>query len=71
MIDGTPFLKFYARKRGSELDRENAAEAQEQQLLRLIRRAAATRFGRQGIGNFDAPRCKHVLQSRNIGNRLQ
>ena len=46
MIDGTPFLKLYARKRGAELDRENAVEAQEQQLLKLVRCAANTRFGR-------------------------
>ena len=46
MIDGTPFLKFYARKRGGELDRENAPEVQEQQLLKLLRRAAETRFGK-------------------------
>jgi penicillin amidase len=45
MIDGTPFLKLYSRMRGRELDRENAAEAQEQQLLKLLRRAANTRFG--------------------------
>ena len=45
MIDGTPFLKLSSRKRASELDRENTAETQEHQLLKLLRRAANTRFG--------------------------
>ena len=46
MIDGTPFLKLYARKRGYELDQENTPAVQEQQLLKLLRRAADTRFGK-------------------------
>ena len=46
MIDGTPFLKIYARKRGRELDHENTPAAQEQQLMKLLHRAADTRFGK-------------------------
>lgn len=39
-------LKTYAFFRGRTLARENAEAAQEQQLLSLVRQAAATRFGR-------------------------
>ncbi|HXJ00227.1 MAG TPA: GH3 auxin-responsive promoter family protein [Micropepsaceae bacterium] len=39
-------LKLYARKRGATLDRENAADAQQTELLKLVRYAANTRFGR-------------------------
>ena len=46
MIDGTPFLKLYACKRGRELDAENTQAVQERQLLNLLRRAADTRFGK-------------------------
>jgi len=45
VIDGTPFLKLYARRRGAALHREGAALEQEKQLLRLVRRAEDTRFG--------------------------
>jgi len=46
VIDGTPLLKFYARRRGAALQREDAALEQERQLLKLIWRAEHTRFGR-------------------------
>ena len=46
MIDATPLLRVYARRRQAMLDREDAAEAQRRQLARLLRRAADTAFGR-------------------------
>ena len=46
MIDTTPLLRLYARFRARQLALENAPALQEQILKRLIKRAAATRFGR-------------------------
>lgn len=46
MIDATPLLRLYARWRARRLAREDAAAVQRQSLMRLVRRAAATRFGR-------------------------
>jgi len=46
MIDGTPLLKMFARRRQAALDREDATAAQEQQLRKLLARAARTKFGR-------------------------
>ena len=46
MFDATPILKLYARGRGKVLDRENAHEAQREQLSKLLRQASVTRFGR-------------------------
>ncbi|MDR3516094.1 MAG: GH3 auxin-responsive promoter family protein [Azospirillaceae bacterium] len=46
MIDATPALRFYARRRLRRLDRMDPVAAQQDQLLRLVRRAAPTRFGR-------------------------
>lgn len=46
MIDGTPLLKFYARRRQRALTRQNASAQQERQLLKLVATAANTRFGR-------------------------
>src|SRR3954454_9378663 len=37
----------YARRRGARLDRRSADRSQEQSLLRLVRQAADTRFGRE------------------------
>ena len=61
MIDGTPLLKLYARKRGSVLDNENAAARQHEALMQLLRQAANTRFGRdhdfseiKGVADFQA-----------------
>ena len=46
MIDGTPFLKLYARRRGAALQRRDHAAEQEKQLARLVRQGENTRFGR-------------------------
>jgi hypothetical protein len=45
-MDATPLLRAYARWRGRKLSAEDAVFAQQRQLLRLLRRAHATRFGR-------------------------
>lgn len=45
-MDLTPLARGYARYRALRLGRENAERAQERQLGRLLRTAAATRFGR-------------------------
>src|SRR5690606_20123587 len=44
--DATPLLRLFARKRLGRLDREDAVAMQRRQLMRLLRRAADTRFGR-------------------------
>ncbi|HEY0421123.1 MAG TPA: GH3 auxin-responsive promoter family protein, partial [Acetobacteraceae bacterium] len=46
MIDATPLLRLYARQRLRRLARQRPAETQERQLLRLVRQAQGTRFGR-------------------------
>jgi len=46
MIDGTLFLKAYAKFRSWQLGRLTPAEAQQKQLLSLLGRAANTSFGR-------------------------
>ncbi len=45
-VDGTPALKAWAALRAARRDRQRAADTQERTLLRLVRRAAGTRFGR-------------------------
>ncbi len=45
-FDATPLLRLYARRRMAALARQNPAAVQEAQLLRLVRRAEDTRFGR-------------------------
>jgi hypothetical protein len=59
VIDATPALRVYARFRGRALSRQDAARTQERQLLRLVRRAARTTFGRahgfasvRGVADF-------------------
>jgi hypothetical protein len=47
MIDATPLLRLYARYRAARLARQDAAAVQQQTLLRLLARAAMTRFGRE------------------------
>ncbi|MBO0735442.1 MAG: GH3 auxin-responsive promoter family protein [Alphaproteobacteria bacterium] len=47
MIDATPLLRCYAQRRARQLARQNAAATQQRTLLRLLGRAAATRFGRE------------------------
>ena len=46
MRDATPLLRLYARHRRRTLRRQDPAATQAQALLRLVRRAARTRFGR-------------------------
>jgi hypothetical protein len=46
MIDATPFLRAYARRRRAQIEAEDAVARQEETLLRLVRYAAATPFGR-------------------------
>jgi len=45
MLDATPALRLYARRRRRALERLDPAAAQERQLLKLVRRASGTRFG--------------------------
>ncbi|HEX2255799.1 MAG TPA: GH3 auxin-responsive promoter family protein, partial [Afifellaceae bacterium] len=52
MLDATPLLRLYGRARRGRLARQDAARAQERQLMRLVRRARGTRFGRDH--GFDA-----------------
>src|SRR5688572_28675054 len=47
MIDATGLLRLYAGCRARRLARQDAAAMQQRQLLRLVRRAADTRFGRE------------------------
>ena len=54
MIDATPLLRLYAAFRASRLARQDAAAVQQRTLQRLLRRAAATRFGRDH--DFARPR---------------
>src|ERR1051325_4132991 len=46
MLDLTPLLKLYARRRAKQLARLDAKAAQEAELARLLAEAGATRFGR-------------------------
>jgi hypothetical protein len=46
MLDATPLLRLFARRRLAALARQDPAEVQCATLLGLARRAAATRFGR-------------------------
>ncbi len=46
MLDATPLLRLYARRRQAMLARQDAASAQSATLLALLRRAAGTAFGR-------------------------
>lgn len=53
MFDATPLLRLYARARLAQLARLQPARTQERQLLRLVRRAADTRFGTEhGFGHI-------------------
>ncbi|WP_270937175.1 GH3 family domain-containing protein [Falsiroseomonas oryzae] len=45
MLDGTPILRLFTRARVARMQALDAASAQEQLLLRLLRTARATRFG--------------------------
>jgi hypothetical protein len=46
MLDGTPFLKLFTRARVARMRRLDPAATQERLLLRLLRAAQHTRFGR-------------------------
>jgi hypothetical protein len=46
VIDATPLLRLYAGLRARRLARQNPVRVQTQALTRLVKRAAATRFGR-------------------------
>ena len=46
MIDATRLLRAHARRRRAQLAADDAVARQEEQLLRLVRRAAETPFGR-------------------------
>jgi hypothetical protein len=46
MYDATPLLRAYAQRRSARLAAEDPVRAQYLQLLRLVQRARATRFGR-------------------------
>lgn len=53
LIDGTPLLRVYARMRLARLAAMDPVRAQERELLRLVRAAADTRFGRDhGFGRI-------------------
>ncbi|MEC9347313.1 MAG: GH3 auxin-responsive promoter family protein [Pseudomonadota bacterium] len=62
MIDATPLLRTYSRWRGRQLARLDPAAVQERELLKLVRRAARTRFGRDH--GFDAIRSVADFQAR-------
>jgi len=46
VIDGTPFLKLHARRRGAVLRHQDPKAEQQRQLMKLVRHAENTRFGR-------------------------
>lgn len=46
MIDATPLMRVYARRRHRQLVRQDPVAEQKRQLMGLVRRARATRFGR-------------------------
>ncbi|MBV8574897.1 MAG: GH3 auxin-responsive promoter family protein, partial [Acetobacteraceae bacterium] len=61
MIDATSVLRVYSRYRARVLAAQHPVRIQERQLLRLVRRAAQTRFGRahgfasiQSVADFQA-----------------
>lgn len=62
MIDATPLLRVHAGIRLAQLAREDSIAAQQRTLLRLVRRAAATRFGHEH--GFDAIRSIEDYQAR-------
>lgn len=62
MFDLTPIFRLMARRRLGKLARLDPAETQERQLLGLVRKAAATRFGRDH--GFDAIRSVADFQAR-------
>lgn len=56
MIDATPLLRAYARRRAAVLATQDPVAAQVEALRSLVVRAAATRFGREhGLPAIDTP----------------
>ena len=47
MLDATPLLRLYAKRRLATLAAENPVDTQQKQLLKLVRHAQSTRFGRE------------------------
>ena len=45
MLDATPLLRLYARRRNKQLATEDSCQTQREQLLALVRKASRTRFG--------------------------
>jgi hypothetical protein len=62
VIDATPLLRVYAGIRVARLAHEDPISVQRRALLRLVRRAAVTRFGREH--GFDAIRSIAGFQAR-------
>ena len=55
MLNATPILRAYAKYRKLILDRQDPAQEQEIQLIKLVRRGAATRFGKDhGFKSIDS-----------------
>ncbi|MBN8548255.1 MAG: GH3 auxin-responsive promoter family protein [Deltaproteobacteria bacterium] len=46
MLDATPFLRLYARRRSQQLASQDPAATQERTLLELLKKARDTRFGK-------------------------
>lgn len=61
MFDATPFFRAYARRRRRKIDALDPVAAQSAQLLRLVRRAASTQFGRDH--DFDRIRTVEDFQA--------
>lgn len=47
MLNATPLLKLYARYRLAQLSTQNFAQQQTYELLKLVKKAATTRFGKE------------------------
>ncbi|MEO1292900.1 MAG: GH3 auxin-responsive promoter family protein [Pseudomonadota bacterium] len=62
MLAATPLLRLYAKWRARAMTRDQAASLQRDELLRLVRRAAKTQFGRDH--GFDTIRSVEDYQAR-------
>jgi len=62
MLDITPLLRAFGARRRAQLARLDAAAVQERTLIKLVRRAAETRFGKDH--RFDAIRSVADFQAR-------
>ncbi|MDC0359027.1 GH3 auxin-responsive promoter family protein, partial [Oligoflexia bacterium] len=47
MLNATPLLRLYAKYRNYQLNRQNPANIQTEVLLRLVKKAENTRFGKE------------------------